>query len=52
LAPFIALSVLVVLVVICRGAVFHSDAVFNPDESEMLAAGRRAAAPDAAPPAR
>jgi hypothetical protein len=43
LAPFIALAVLVVLVVICRGAVFHSDAVFNPDESEMLAAGRRAA---------
>ena len=43
LAPFIALAVLVVLVVICRGAVFHSDAVFNPDESEMLATGRRAA---------
>jgi hypothetical protein len=43
LAPLIALAVLVVLVVICRGAVFHSDAVFNPDESEMLAAGRRAA---------
>ena len=43
LAPLFALAVLVVLVVICRGALFHSDAVFNPDESEMLATGRRAA---------
>ena len=43
LAPLIALAVLVVLVIICRGALFHSNLVLNPDESELVATGRRAA---------
>ncbi len=43
LAPLIALLVLVGLVVICRGSFFNGEVPFNPDEAELLAAGRRAA---------
>ncbi len=43
LAPLIALLVLVGLVVICRGSYFNGAPLFNPDEADLLAAGRRAA---------
>ena len=42
LAPFIALAVLAGLVYACRGAMFNNSPLFNPDEAELLAAGRRA----------
>ena len=43
LAPVIALGVLVVLVIVCRGAFLRFQPLFNPDEAELLATGRRAA---------
>ncbi len=42
LAPLIALAVLAGLVYACRGAMFNNSPLFNPDEAELLAAGRRA----------
>ena len=43
LAPVIALGVLIVLVIVCRGAFLRFQPLFNPDEAELLATGRRAA---------
>jgi hypothetical protein len=43
LVPVAALVVLLVLMVACRGATLASAATLNPDEAELLAAGRRAA---------
>jgi hypothetical protein len=38
-----ALTVLVILMLVCRGAALSSTLVFNNDEAELLASGRRAA---------
>jgi hypothetical protein len=42
LAPVFALIALALLVYACRGAMFNNSPLFNPDEAELLAAGRRA----------
>ena len=42
LAPLFALVVLALMVYACRGAMFNNSPLFNPDEAELLAAGRRA----------
>ncbi len=43
LAPFVALFLLAGLIYLARGAMFNNSPLFNPDEAELLAAGRRAA---------
>ena len=42
LTPVVALIVLALLVYAGRGAMFNNSPLFNPDEAELLAAGRRA----------